>query len=158
MTATTQHYRTNLNCGNCVAKVRPFLDADRTIHSWTVDTSTAEKRLTIVGDNVPRSVVEAAIESGGFRVLGPILELTTIDMPIRLPPPPAPPSFLTTYKPVLLLFGMLISATLLAEFQHGAFHWHRAMTRFMGGFFLAFSYFKLLNIAAFADAFAGYDL
>jgi hypothetical protein len=32
------------------------------------------------------------------------------------------------------------------------------MRHFMAAFFLAFSFFKLLNIRAFADAYAGYDL
>ncbi|VTS10483.1 Uncharacterized protein OS=Fibrella aestuarina BUZ 2 GN=FAES_2978 PE=4 SV=1 [Gemmata obscuriglobus UQM 2246] len=34
----------------------------------------------------------------------------------------------------------------------------RAMGRFMAGFFLVFSFFKLLNLRAFADAYAGYDV
>jgi hypothetical protein len=32
------------------------------------------------------------------------------------------------------------------------------MRYFMAGFFLVFSFFKLLDVAAFADAYAGYDL
>ena len=32
------------------------------------------------------------------------------------------------------------------------------MSRFMAGFFLVFSFFKLLNLRAFADAYAGYDV
>jgi len=33
-----------------------------------------------------------------------------------------------------------------------------AMRTFMGGFFVAFSFFKLLNLRAFADAYATYDI
>ncbi len=32
------------------------------------------------------------------------------------------------------------------------------MRNFMAGFFIVFSFVKLLNIRAFADAYAGYDL
>ena len=32
------------------------------------------------------------------------------------------------------------------------------MGHFMGGFFVAFSFFKLLDVRAFADAYAGYDI
>ncbi|MDB5311303.1 MAG: hypothetical protein JWO38_5505 [Gemmataceae bacterium] len=46
----------------------------------------------------------------------------------------------------------------LAEVRDGAFEWGRVMTRFMGGFFLTFSFFKLLDVRAFADAYAGYDV
>ena len=34
----------------------------------------------------------------------------------------------------------------------------RAMANFMGGFFLAFSFFKLLNLRGFADAYQTYDV
>jgi hypothetical protein len=40
----------------------------------------------------------------------------------------------------------------------GGFVWGRAMGNFMGAFFLAFSFFKLLDLRGFADAYRGYDV
>ena len=36
---TVQKYRTNLNCGSCVAAVKPHLDNDPIIRRWSVDTA-----------------------------------------------------------------------------------------------------------------------
>jgi len=66
-----------------------------------------------------------------------------------------------TYRPLLLIVAYLLVGSLLVQVsQHGmsSVHWHEAMRYFMAGFFLVFSFFKLLDIPAFADAYAGYDL
>jgi hypothetical protein len=41
---------------------------------------------------------------------------------------------------------------------NGEFHWHRFMPNFMAGFFLVFSFFKLLDLSGFASSYAMYDL
>ncbi len=67
----------------------------------------------------------------------------------------------TTYRPLLLILAYLLAGSLLIQVsQHGmsSVHWHETMRYFMAGFFLVFSFFKLLDIKAFADAYAGYDL
>jgi hypothetical protein len=46
----------------------------------------------------------------------------------------------------------------LLEYAAGGFDWSRAMRHFMGGFFLAFSFFKLLDVAGFADSYRMYDV
>lgn len=58
-----------------------------------------------------------------------------------------------TYRPLLMVFGDLIGIIGLVEFTAGRFDWMRAMANFMGGFFLAFSFFKLLNLRGFVDAY-----
>jgi hypothetical protein len=63
-----------------------------------------------------------------------------------------------TYRPLLLIFGYLVAALAAASVAAGAFDLARAMSLFMGGFFLVFSFFKLLDLKGFADAYATYDL
>jgi hypothetical protein len=66
-----------------------------------------------------------------------------------------------TYRPLLLILAYLLVGSLLIQVsQYGmsSVHWHETMRYFMAGFFLVFSFFKLLDIKAFADAYAGYDL
>jgi copper chaperone len=36
-------FKTNINCGNCVSKVSPFLNQVEEIENWKVDTSIPEK-------------------------------------------------------------------------------------------------------------------
>jgi hypothetical protein len=136
-------FRTNLNCQNCVAAVRPHLDAAG-LRSWDVNTADPNKILSVDGDP---AAARRAVQAAGFAVLE---ELTP-----ALAPPAEPRS---SYRPVLLLVGLLALGTALLEFADGHWHWHRAMPRFMGGFFVAFAYFKLLDIGAFAAAFSTYDL
>ncbi|MEZ6045474.1 MAG: hypothetical protein R3C11_07805 [Planctomycetaceae bacterium] len=46
----------------------------------------------------------------------------------------------------------------LVELRSEAFSWPRAMGNFMGGFFLVFSFFKLLNLSGFVMAYQTYDI
>ena len=67
-------------------------------------------------------------------------------------------SFFKTYQPVLLLFGYVGLVSLIASWQDGAFDGLLFMRFFMAGFFLSFSFFKLLNLHAFAESYAMYDI
>ena len=70
-------------------------------------------------------------------------------------------SWLATYSPLLLIVGYILGASLLAQWGMGgasSITVEETMRYFMAGFFLVFSFFKLLDIRAFADAYAGYDL
>ncbi|WP_462251511.1 heavy-metal-associated domain-containing protein [Ferruginibacter sp.] len=66
--------------------------------------------------------------------------------------------WIATYKPVLLIFGYIIAISLLIENLNGAFVLMRWMNNFMAGFFLVFSFFKLLNLKGFAESYSMYDV
>ena len=63
-------------------------------------------------------------------------------------------SWLATYKPVLLIGGFIAGVSILTA--NGSLH--SGMNTFMAGFFLVFSFFKLLDIRGFANSYAMYDL
>lgn len=63
-----------------------------------------------------------------------------------------------TYKPIILLFTYITGITFLVEFYATSFHWMHLMTNFMAGFFLVFSFFKLLNLSSFASSYSTYDV
>lgn len=67
-------------------------------------------------------------------------------------------SFWQTYKPVLLLFAYVALVALFASWQNESINWMLFMRFFMAGFFLSFSYFKLININGFAESYAMYDI
>ena len=67
-------------------------------------------------------------------------------------------SWLETYKPILLVFAYILGATLLLEVAGAGFNWMRWMEHFMAGFFLVFSFFKLLNLQGFAESYSSYDV
>ena len=69
--------------------------------------------------------------------------------------------WLATYSPLLLIAGYILGASLLVQWGMGgasSVSVEETMRYFMAGFFLVFSFFKLLDIRAFANAYAGYDL
>jgi len=167
---TEQKYKTNLNCGSCVAAVTPHLNGEGRIRRWAVDTKSPEKVLTVESEEVAAETVERLVGAAGFRVFGEIIPPRHPDdpgtghshvRPVERPEPAAVAVAAeprTSYYPIFLLFGFLVLGTGLLEVGAGTFAWPRAMARFMGGFFLAFAFFKLLDVRAFADAFAGYDV
>ncbi|HBK89852.1 MAG: heavy metal-associated domain-containing protein [Cyclobacteriaceae bacterium] len=63
-------------------------------------------------------------------------------------------SWLSTYKP-LLIIGLFITGV---SFITSEGNLHDGMNYFMAGFFLVFSFFKMLDIKGFASSYAMYDL
>jgi hypothetical protein len=150
---TTLRVKTDLRCGACVRAVGPLLDAEPGVVRWEADVSTPDKVLAVEGEGVTAGRVGELLGRKGYRVLG--------ELPHEAPARPAAPDARpprTSYYPLVLILLYLLGAVGLAEAAAGGFDGMRAMARFMAGFFLAFSFFKLLNLPAFADAFAGYDV
>ncbi len=56
------------------------------------------------------------------------------------------------------MFGYITGITLLVQYVNGTFNWMQWMNHFMAGFFLVFSFFKLLNLKGFAESYAMYDI
>ena len=63
-----------------------------------------------------------------------------------------------TYKPILLIFGYVTAISLIASWQQNTIDTMVFMRIFMAGFFLTFSFFKMLNLKAFAESYAMYDI
>ena len=67
-------------------------------------------------------------------------------------------SWIAAYKPILLIFGYITTVAIVAATQHGNFNWMHGMNIFMAGFFLTFSFFKMLDLKGFAESYAMYDI
>lgn len=61
-------FKTNINCGGCVAGVTPQLDKLEGVSSWKVDIENPEKILTIEGKGFTENQVIAAVEKAGFKI------------------------------------------------------------------------------------------
>lgn len=66
-------------------------------------------------------------------------------------------SWVETYKPILLIFAFITGISLLVQWNQ-PFSFMLSMQYFMAGFFLVFSFFKLLNLKGFAESYAMYDI
>jgi copper chaperone len=63
----TLKFKTNINCGGCIAKVTPALNETVGEGNWQVDTSVPEKILTVKGETTADSIIKR-VESVGFRI------------------------------------------------------------------------------------------
>ena len=67
-------------------------------------------------------------------------------------------NWFTTYKPILLIFGYITTIAIIAATHQNTFHWMQAMNVFMAGFFITFSFFKMLDLKGFAESYSMYDI
>lgn len=62
----TLSFKTNINCGNCLAKVTPVLNAESSIESWKVDLEDPERTLTVETDTLSAEEVKKSVLKSGF--------------------------------------------------------------------------------------------
>lgn len=60
--------------------------------------------------------------------------------------------------PLIIIVGYLSGAVLLRAIIAEDFSLHTIMTNFMGGFFIIFSLFKMIDLKGFAEGYATYDI
>jgi copper chaperone CopZ len=144
----THTYTINgMTCEGCVAKVKHQLLSHPDI--TTAEVSLAEKSATITTQrHLTANDLQKAI---GVDTKYKVLETATTKTETTSD---ASRSWLATYKPLLLIAGFILGVSLLTA--NGSLH--TGMNSFMAGFFLVFSFFKLLDIKGFATSYAMYDL
>ncbi|MDB4921577.1 heavy-metal-associated domain-containing protein [Mucilaginibacter sp.] len=67
-------------------------------------------------------------------------------------------SWFEIYKPILLIFAYITVTSLIAALSGDHFNLVTGMRIFMAGFFIIFSFFKMLNLNGFADSYSMYDI
>lgn len=61
-------FKTNINCGGCVATVTPYLDRLDGIAHWKVDTDDKDKILTVAATGASAQQVIEAVQQAGFAI------------------------------------------------------------------------------------------
>ncbi|MDB6007421.1 MAG: heavy metal transporter [Prosthecobacter sp.] len=143
---------TGMTCGSCVAKVHQRLAEHPDIESVTV---TLQPPQAEVRSKRPLSNDEAnawLAPLGHYHVAAAAASHTAPSGD-SLPAKDA-----TTYRPLIILLVYLLAVTASVLFAAGGWDTMLAMRVFMGGFFVAFSFFKMLDLPGFADAYRSYDL
>ncbi len=64
----TLKFKTTINCGGCLAKVTPFLNDEKSIEKWEVNTSSPEKILTVETEDTDTNKIISAVEKAGFKI------------------------------------------------------------------------------------------
>lgn len=60
-------FKTNINCGGCIAAVTPHLNASSDIKHWEVDTQNPQKVLTVETDNLTSDKVKEIVNKAGYK-------------------------------------------------------------------------------------------
>lgn len=61
-------FKTNINCGGCVAKITPVLDTTEDIETWTVDTTNRDKILSVTAYGISKNEIMDAVQKSGFKI------------------------------------------------------------------------------------------
>lgn len=67
-------------------------------------------------------------------------------------------SWFGTYKPLIILFLFIVGIVTITGYHNGTIHLMEWMNYFMAGFFLSFSFFKLLDLKGFVESYSIYDI
>lgn len=134
-----------MTCGNCVAKVQQRLNEHPLI---------AKSRVTLTPPQTEIDSTAALSVSSLNQWLKPIGNYQVSETPVES----LPEKNATTYRPLLIILGYLLAVTASALIATGGWDAMLAMRLFMGGFFIAFSFFKMLDLRGFADTYRGYDV
>lgn len=137
---------TGMTCGGCEAKVKQNLLM--VPHITSVEVSKENQSATITMDrHVGLPTLQQSLDEK-YKISAP--DYNEVAEQAK--------SWLSTYKPILLIFGYITAIAFITVTNDGNFHWIAAMNIFMAGFFLAFSFFKLLDLKGFVESYAMYDL
>jgi copper chaperone len=63
----TLQFKTNINCGGCIAKITPDLNSTTGIKSWKVDTTNPNKVLTVETEQLTAEQVIESVKQAGFK-------------------------------------------------------------------------------------------
>ncbi len=146
-----------MTCGACVNRVKATLAP----FAESVEVTLNPPQAVLKSPAADLAKLNAALEKVGHYALH------AIEQGIPAPISPSKNSiekvvnqsnWFSTYQPLILVFAYILLVVLAVEHKHDNFELHRFMPNFMAGFFLFFSFFKLLDLAGFASSYAMYDL
>jgi len=145
---------TGMTCTGCQAKVQQLLSAVPDVKHVDIDLQKGEANVTME-KHISTTTLQAALKDY------PKYQLTEKphEYPAHLQEEDTEhKTWLQTYKPILLIFAYILAISVIAGYSSNGFHGMMAMRVFMAGFFLVFSFFKMLDLDGFADSYAMYDV
>ena len=163
---TTQTFAlTGLHCGACLSRVTKSLEPLASNAVVSLD----PMQVVLTNATADFETLKTAVSGAGKYVLMPNQASNmTVAQSIQARAAPesiakedTKVSWLATYSPLLLIIAYILGGSVLVQIGMdgaGSVTTQETMRYFMAGFFLVFSFFKLLDVRAFADAYTGYDL
>lgn len=141
-----------MTCGNCVAKVKSELLKLGDIVSVDVQLQSPQATLEM-SKHISISGLQKVINKAGHYTItaadGGMSAIHQVENEA---------GERNSYFPIFLIFVFIAGVTLLVQIAKYSFSWVQWMSHFMAGFFLVFSFFKLMNLRGFAEGYRSYDV
>ncbi len=148
---THTYHISGMTCAGCQYKVENLLSKVNGVERAEVDLERGEATVTMK-QHIATAILQQALQ--GYpkyelndAAVAPVETLTGETN-----------SVMQTYRPIFLIFAYILTISLLVGTTVLGFDWMLAMRVFMAGFFLTFSFFKMVNLDGFADSYAMYDV
>lgn len=140
-----------MTCNACVAKVRSELLKLGDISEANVRLESPQATITMLR-HIPTHEIQAAVKKAGN------YQIAEEDVSMHDHTGENDVSWVQAYKPLLLVAAYITAVTIAIEIGRGSFSAEALMMNFMAGFFLTFSFFKLLDLNGFANSYSTYDI
>lgn len=142
---------TGMTCGGCVAKVKAQIESLPQVLNTTVQLQEPHAIINSTSEIPESTLQEVLSEKGNYRITK--IEKVKSQVELELPE-----IKVSTYKPLILIISFILGGSILSLYPFNDFSGEDLMRHFMAGFFIVFSFFKLLNIKGFSDSYAMYDI
>lgn len=142
---------TGITCSSCVAKVKSELLKLGDVTNADVQIDAPQATITMQ-KHIPTTELQKAISKAGAKYIisdtgNTVHQATATEETAG-----------NSYYPIFLIFGYITGISLIIQFTQHHFDWMHWMSLFMAGFFLVFSFFKLMNLKGFAEGYSTYDV
>ena len=145
---THTYQLTGMTCANCESKVKSSLLSLPNVTA--VEVSKDNNTATIsMEKHIALDDLQKAIGTDGKYIISATLHSENVEQT---------KSWFATYKPLLIIFAYITGISIITARIGNEIHWMKCMSNFMAGFFITFSFFKLLNVKAFAKTYSMYDI
>lgn len=140
-----------MHCESCVEKISNTLEKIEGVESIDIDLNTSEARIKM-SPNLDLSTLNAALK--------PLkkYELKEKSSTIQDNKESDNKEKVENLTPLFIIVGYLAGGIILRALISDDFSITTLMTNFMGGFFIIFSLFKMIDIQGFAEGYATYDI
>ncbi|MVN89860.1 heavy-metal-associated domain-containing protein [Mucilaginibacter aquatilis] len=147
---------TGMTCAGCQYKVQHLLSQVPHVNEAVVNLERGDVTVEM-DEHVNTTVLQDALkEYPKYQLTDvPVTSSTPISMNMEAEDKR---TWFETYKPIVLIFFYIIMVSVIAGSTLLGFDELVFMRVFMAGFFLVFSFFKMLNLDGFADSYAMYDV
>ena len=142
---------TGMTCNGCVAKAKSTLLKIGDITEAYVQLTSPQATITMQ-KHIPVTFLQNALHKAGDYII------TEADGGMHHSPDVETKTWIETYKPILLIFFYISLVAIITAISATGFDRMVGMRVFMSGFFLVFSFFKMLDLKGFARSYAMYDI